>query len=265
MIKNVKLFINDNQKSLEVAKIVKHKFNNNGFNITSDNYDLGIAIGGDGSFLRMIKNSSFSTEHYYVGINSGTLGFMQEVKITEIDNFIDEIKKEKYFIDVIGIQETKVTHRDGYSNFCSLNEIVIRDENFKLFKADININNPIGFLEMFAGDGILIATSSGSTAHNLSYGGSIVFPNFSTLQITPLGPINSKSYRTIPNSIIIPDHHKIIIRPKNRNLMITIDGENNIYKDVDNITTEIADKKIKCLRFSYYNFPQKINEKLISN
>ena len=265
MIQNVKLFVNENLKSIEVAKVVKKQFNNNGFNIVSDNFDLGIAIGGDGSFLRMIKNSSFSSKPYYVRINSGTLGFMQEVKINEIDKFIDEIKKEKYFVDVIGIQETKITHRGGDSNFCSLNEIVIRDENFKLFKSAISINNPSGFLEMFTGDGVLIATSSGSTAHNLSYGGSIVFPSFSTLQITPLGPINSKSYRTISNSIIVPDHNKIIIRPMNKDLMITIDGENNIYNDVDNITTEVADKKIKCLRFSHYNFPQKINEKLISN
>ena len=228
MIQNVKLFVNENLKSIEVAKVVKKQFNNNGFNIVSDNFDLGIAIGGDGSFLRMIKNSSFSSNPYYVGINSGTLGFMQEVKINEIDKFIDELKKEKYFVDVIGIQETKITHRGGDSNFCSLNEIVIRDENFKLFKSAKNSLLPI----------------------------------FSLLNISK---INSKSYRTISNSIIVPDHNKIIIRPMNKDLMITIDGENNIYNDVDNITTEVADKKIKCLRFSHYNFPQKINEKLISN
>ena len=48
------------------------------------------------------------------------------------------------------------------------------------------------------------------------------------------------------------------------NLMVTIDGENNIYEEVENINTSIKDKKIKCLRFSHYNFPQKINEKLLS-
>ena len=265
MIKNIKLFVNSNKKSFEVAKLVQDKFKSNGFNITDKNYDLAIAVGGDGAFLRMVKNNSFSDEPFYVGINSGTLGFMQEVKVDEINKFIEELKDGKFAVDVIGIQETEVNHKEGNSKFCSLNEIVIRDENFRVLKAGISINRSEDLLENFVGDGILVATSSGSTAHNLSYGGSIVFPNFSTLQITPLGPINSKSYRTLPNSIIIPDHLKIIIEPDNKNLMVTIDGENNTYQDVENITTEIANKKIKVLRFSHYNFPQKINEKLLSN
>ncbi len=265
MIKNIKLFVNDNKKSFEVGKVVKEKLNQNGFNITKKNFDLAIAVGGDGAFLRMVKTNNFSTKPYYVGINAGTLGFMQEVKVDEISKFIEEIKNGKFAVDVIGIQETEVNHKEGNSRFCSLNEIVIRDENFRLLRTGISINKNEDLLENFVGDGILITTSSGSTAHNLSYGGSIVFPNFSTLQITPLGPINSKSYRTLPNSVIIPDHQKIIINPDNKNLMVTIDGENNIYQDVENITTEIANKKIKLLRFSHYNFPQKINEKLLSN
>ena len=51
------------------------------------------AIGGDGSFLRMIKSSNFNSKPLYVGINSGTLGFLQEVKVDELDEFIEEIAK----------------------------------------------------------------------------------------------------------------------------------------------------------------------------
>lgn len=265
MIKNIKLFVNDNKKSFQVAKLVKDKFNNNGFSVVDNDYDLAVAVGGDGSFLRMVKSNNFNGDTYYVGINSGTLGFMQEVKVDEIDKFINEIKNNEFVVDNIGIQETDVIYDGGKSKFYSLNEIVIRDNDFRLLKAGISVNNEFCLLENFVGDGILIATSSGSTAHNLSYGGSIVFPNFSTLQITPLGPINSKSYRTLFNSVIIPDHHKIIIKPVNKNLMVTIDGENNSYQDVENINTIVANKKIKVLRFSHYNFPQKINEKLLSN
>ena len=48
-------------------------------------------------------------------------------------------------------------------------------------------------------------------------------------------------------------------------MIITIDGENNFYENVENIVTKIDDKKIKCLRLSHYNFPQKINEKLLTD
>ena len=72
--------------------------------------------------------------------------------------------------------------------------IISDNDNLVDLLNDIYINDD--FLEEFTGDGILIATSIGSTAYNISYGGSIVSPEFSTLQITPIAPINSKVYRT---------------------------------------------------------------------
>lgn len=265
MIKNIKLFINDNDKSLKVARLVEDTFLKKGFNIVEADFDLGIAIGGDGAFLRMVKNTNFDSIPYYVGVNSGTLGFMQEVKIDEIDNLVKEIEEEKFKVDEIGIQETKIIHGNNLSEFYSLNEILIRDKDLRVLKVAVNIDGDL--LEYYTGDALLIATSHGSTAHNLSYGGSIVYNTFSSLQITPIGPINSKSYRSLPNSIIIPSQKEIEITGNGykKDLMITIDGVRNIYNDVENINTSIKDKKIKALRFSHYSFSHKINEKLLSD
>ena len=217
----------------------------------------------------MIKASNFDSIPYYVGINTGHLGFLQEVKKEELDKLVKEIKRKKYKVSNIDIQETLINGKDKYH---SLNEMVIRDGDLNVLKTDIYINDD--FLEEFTGDGILIATSIGSTACNISYGGSIVSPEFSTLQITPIAPINSKVYRTLSNSIVEPGRIKIgsrykktIIKlvPKNRRVIISIDGDNKEIEDVDSVCSSIEDKKIKMLRFSHYNFPQKINEKLLSN
>ena len=64
---------------------------------------------------------------------------------------------------------------------------------------------------------------------------------------------------------IIPGKRVISIVPEvgKRDLIVTIDGENNFYNNVDSIETIIDSKKIKCLRLGHYNFPQKINEKLL--
>ena len=108
MVNKIKLFVNENPKAIEIAEKVKDEFNKKGFTITEDEFDLGIAIGGDGSFLRMVNENNFDSDVYYVGINAGTLGFMQEVKPDSINELIDELVEEKYIIDKIGIQETTI-------------------------------------------------------------------------------------------------------------------------------------------------------------
>ena len=59
-------------------------------------------------------------------------------------------------------------------------------------------------IEKFSGDGILVATSAGSTAYNYSLGGSIVDPRLKLLQVTPIAPMNTTAYRSFTSSILLP-------------------------------------------------------------
>ena len=89
--KRFKVFSNNNTKSKEVEKIVIKKLEENDFVYSEDDFELAIAVGGDGSFLRMVKQTNFNSDILYVGINAGTLGFAQEVSIDDIDDFIKEV------------------------------------------------------------------------------------------------------------------------------------------------------------------------------
>ena len=102
-IKCFRLFSNDNERSKVVEEKVRDKLVKNNFIEDKDNYDLAIAIGGDGSFLRMVKQTNFNSDVLYVGINAGTLGFAQEVSIDDIDDFIEELKNGSYKVDSIGV------------------------------------------------------------------------------------------------------------------------------------------------------------------
>ena len=263
MIKNIKLFVNNNKESIKQSKIVKDKLITNGFNVVEDDkFELAIAIGGDGSFLRTVRDNNFNGNIYYVGINTGHLGFLQDINPEDVDKFIEELMNKNYKVDKIGIQETTVIYENKEEEFYSLNEVVIRDANLDLLKAKVYIDDE--YLEKYVGDGLMIATSTGSTAYNLSYNGSIVYPSFSTLQITSMAPINSIRFRSLINSIIIPDKKIIKVNPKNKNILITVDGVNEVFDNVKEIRCTIDEKIIKCLRFSHYSFPKKINEKLLS-
>lgn len=260
-INNIKLFSNDNEKSMMIACEVKKQIEKYNFNLSDDNYDLALAIGGDGSFLRMIKANNFNSNIYYVGINAGTLGFLQEIKPDEIGAFFEKLNDNEFKTDEISIEETVVTNNKGKVSFFSLNEIVIRDRNLNTLKLKIKIDNHM--LEDFVGDGVLISTPVGSTAYNLSFGGSIIYNSYHCLQITPIAPLNTKCYRNLINSVIIPDDKVIQMIPESKSIIISIDGENSIYNNVSLIETSVRNKKIKCLRLNDYNFLKIVHEKLL--
>ena len=114
---------------------------------------------------------------------------------------------------------------------------------------------------------MLISTSTGSTAYNMSFGGSIIYNTLKTLSITPIAPLNNKVFRTLVNSVIVPSNKVITLVPdkKNADLFIQIDGVNKLLDNVIKIETKITDKKIKCLRMNDFHFIKVVNNKVLAN
>ena len=129
-INKVKLFANDNEYSKSIEKELKEKLTSRNYTICDDEkeIDLAIAIGGDGSFLRMIKACDFSDKISYIGVNTGTLGFVQEIYPDKIDTFLNNLDKNRFKTENISVQETKITTKEESLHFYSLNEIVIRQQ-----------------------------------------------------------------------------------------------------------------------------------------
>jgi NAD+ kinase len=264
-INKVKIYCNNNKLSNEVLIKLTDILNQNDFEIVDNNPDLAIAIGGDGAFLRMVKSENYNSNIIYVGINAGTLGFLQEIKIDEINNFIECLNNESYSIEEVGLQSTIIKTKSKEDVYCSLNEILVRESELNTVFLDVYIDN--NKLESYVGDGLLISTSVGSTAYNLSFGGSIVYETLHTLQITPIAPLNNKAYRNLLNSVIVPEKAQILLIPTKdkNNLLISIDGENKIHNEVEYIDTRVSDKKLKFIRLKNYNYWKTINDKFLSN
>ena len=263
-ISKVKLFINNNLKSRKAAEEIKNELLRNKFEIVEEDFDLGIAVGGDGSFLRMITASNFNSDCYYVGINAGTLGFAQDISLDDIKSFVKSLSKENLNYEKIAIGEVEIYFKNHeVRKHYIVNEIVVRNEELNTLHTNVFVDNSL--LEQYVGDGLLIASSFGSTAYYLSFGGSIVFNTFDTLQITTIAPLNNKSYRNLIYSVIIPSNKTITIEPNcnDDNLLITIDGKNSFLNEVEKINIVINNKTINIIRKTDYNFIKKVNEKFI--
>lgn len=260
-INKIKLFINNDSKSQEVAFKLKKQLINSNFTICEDNFDLGISIGGDGSFLKMIRENNFNHDIYYIGVNSGTLGFLQEIDINNTKNFVERLNNNDFKKEELSVLETTIYTKDKSYIFNSLNEIVIRKADFSILKTKVFIDNEL--LENFVGDGLLISTSTGSTAYNMSFNGSIIYNTLNAYILTPVAPINNKAYNTLTNSIIIPNDKVIRIDDDVNSLFIMNDGKNYCCDNVLKIESRVKINAIKCLRMNEFHFIKVINKKII--
>lgn len=262
-INKVKIFANENEVSYKIKLKLIEELEKYNFEIVEENYDLAIAIGGDGSFLRMVNNTNFNSDIYYVGINTGTLGFLQEIKPNNLEYFVSSLNDNDFKVDNIGTLETKITTDDSVSRHFSLNEIVIRQMELNALTMEIYVDGY--FLETFAGDGILVSTSVGSSAYNTSFHGALIYNTLHILQITPIAPLNTKVYRNLLTPIVLPEKKHILVKPIKRDLIITFDGTNKRYENVKKIECFVKNKKIKFLRMKDYNFINIVNEKFLKD
>lgn len=264
--KIINIIHNDNTRSKETSEILENKLREYGYTISYEfNYDaeLSICIGGDGAFLRAVHKHGFPYIPF-VGVNTGHLGFFHEVNPDNLSKFVENYSRGNYNIEDIYLVETIVCTRTSCIELIGVNEIVIKGIESKVIHLNVSIDNNL--LECFSGDGLIISTPSGSTAYNLSAGGSIVYPTLKTLQLTPLCPINSKAYRSLQNSAIIPDGMSIKINPEYRDensILIVVDGKQFKYDNVVEITFKLSDMTLRKLTFHSQNFWSKVRDRFI--
>ena len=261
LIRKVKLFVNNNEKSKLAAQLLKTALTTSGYELVETACDLAIAVGGDGSFLSMVRKNSFDTGCYYIGVNTGTLGFLQELSTEDIDDFISYLNTKEYRYDYFDLQETTVVADNNQYEFTSLNEVVIRHVGLNALELKVLINGE--FLESYVGDGLLVSTTIGSTAYNMSFGGSIVDFDLKTMQITPIAPLTNRKYHNLRNSLVVPTSKIITVIPNKKDLILTIDGENVDCTNVKEINIKVVDTKIKCLRFHTADISSRIASKLL--
>lgn len=240
-IETFTLFIRSDEKSKRVANNIRHINANSSRPIKeTENGDLIIAIGGDGTFIDAVTSTNFSKDKVYAGIHTGTLGFMQNLSPDEVYSLINYINyEEEINTRELLISSVEVNLSDGnILYYHSLNDVLVAGFNYSKISIAEYINGD--FLQNVSGNGVVIATNTGDTAYSMNLGGSIDFSNNYQLVSTPLSFIQNAAYeRFICNPIICS---KVSIVPKPcDNITIIIDG---ITKDIDSASIKSVDVSI---------------------
>jgi len=265
MNKKFLIFANLDEVSANIKKEVTAKMEASGWSLTEDDgsADLIFCIGGDGALLRLLRRYKFP-EAPIVGINTGHLGFFQEISVDGIDEFMEMLHNGDYHIqEYIGISADIYTENE-VKNYVAINEIVVRGDGERLIHLDIKIGDRQ--IARYSGDGVLVCTPAGSTAYNYSLGGVIVDPSVDMLQITPIAPVNNVAYRSITSGIIVPTQTSIELVPVNnegKKIAVIEDGSIVADGDIRRIDIHVAERKARIVRFSNYSFWGKVKDKII--
>lgn len=166
-------------------------------------------IGGDGTMLGtvlLVQDSGIPV----LGINLGRLGFLSSVPKKNIIPVIDEVLNKGYTLDKRTLLRLECEGNPFGDQNYALNEVSIsKKEPLSMLNIEVHVNDE--YLNTYWADGLLVATSTGSTAYSLSCGGPIVTPGSHCFEITPIA-----SHNLPVRPIVIPDDSDIRIRVTGR-------------------------------------------------
>ncbi len=183
--------------------------------------DLLIVLGGDGTLLSGARAvAPLSTP--ILGVNLGSLGFLTEIPIAQLYPMLEAVHADGCAADDRSMIYAKLV-RDGnvLEEFHSLNDVILSKSTIaRLVAFEIYVNT--SFMSSYRGDGLIIATPTGSTAYSLAAGGPILTPSVAALVISPICP-HALTHRpvVVPDSVEI----EILVKSADDEAFLSIDGQ----------------------------------------
>ncbi|HDM23127.1 MAG TPA: NAD(+)/NADH kinase [Methanomicrobia archaeon] len=196
--------------------------------------DFIVTVGGDGTILRTIRKYKDTP---VLPVNMGTHGYLTEINPEDYLKIPDILQKHK-----IEERSKLSVIKNGKKIGEVLNEVIMRArEPTKVANFLLRYDNSE---ETITGDGVIVATPTGSTAYSLSAGGPVVHIKTKAIVITPLASLNRKN---LPK--IIPDTFEVKIKNLGRDSYLVMDGENfGIMKVNEEVVIKKSDNKAKFVR-----------------
>ncbi|MFP4331858.1 MAG: NAD(+)/NADH kinase [Campylobacterales bacterium] len=190
------------------------------FEAMCQNSDILISVGGDGTLISLVRRS-YEFSKPILGINVGKLGFLTDIKKSDIVHFVQNYSSSAYRVDCRMMFECTIGDRTY--NYRAFNDIVITRKHLTKMihiKALFEGNH----FNTYYGDGIIIATPTGSTAYNISAGGPLIFPYSKSFVITPICP-----HSLFQRPLVLPSEFDIVFEiVESDNGLVVLDGQEMI-------------------------------------
>ena len=222
------------------------------------NADAVICFGGDGTILYMAKHATRAGIPI-LGINIGTMGFMAELESGELDA-LKRLANDDYRVENRMMLDVSVYRgRDIIFHDIGLNDVVIsKGAIARIVHLSVECDG-VQALEC-SGDGVIVATPTGSTAYSLSAGGPIVEPEASSILLTPIC-----AHDVVSRSIVTSDRRVITVgltKNARRSAFLSVDGGKALKMNMGDVATiKRSNLQTRLIRLKDHSFFDVVNMK----
>lgn len=222
--------------------------------------DFAISLGGDGTFLSCARLFALNPIPI-LPVHLGSFGFITETTHHEWEAVLESWINGRLDTENRMVLDVAI-HRESQLSACftAINDAVLSSDGIsKIVRLSLNLG---GFdVGRFRGDGVIIATPTGSTAYSMAAGGPIVVPPMPSLILTPICPF-SLSWR--PMMLPVNDEINVYIEPHQRaELLLTVDGQQSYTLiEGDNVTIRGRCNGMKIIRSDRRGFYEVVRSKL---
>ena len=220
--------------------------------------DYVISMGGDGTFLKAASRVGAKGTPI-IGVNMGRLGFLADVLPGEVEAALDSLYAGECQIEEHVVIQVEAEGGVLAGNPFALNDIaVLKRDDASMISIRTQVDGE--FLGNYQADGLLVTTSTGSTAYNLSNGGPIIIPQSSSLCLTPVAP-HSLNIRPV----VINDTAEITLDVESRshNYLVAIDGRSERMTEGTRLVIRKAAHTIKIVKQRNQRYFSTLREKLM--
>ena len=224
--------------------------------------DLIIVLGGDGTILSVARGINGKIDVPILGINIGNLGFLSSVEISDIDLAFKKLRDLEYRVEERILLKSNIPEDINKGQSLALNDIVIsRGSLSRMIRFQIFIDGKRYYT--FKGDGLIVATPTGSTAYSFSAGGPFVYPTVDAITLTPIC-----AHTTGVQPIVLNSNSNIEVKIENNNeeFNIIFDGQKAIrYVNEATICIKKAEEHANIILFDDYDYFKVLRAKIINN
>lgn len=221
--------------------------------------DLAVAVGGDGTIVHVAKAAA-TLDRPVLGVNGGRLGFLAGLEKDELDS-LPLLLSGDYTTEPRALLEVTVHKASNTHTYLAMNEAVVsRGALSRLLDLHITADGKETLASR--GDGVILATPTGSTAYSLSAGGPVVDPAVDCMLLTPVCP-----HTVASRPMILPAAATVTVRaaaPDGEEAFLTVDGEENVaFSAADSLTIRRASRVARLIRLKSATFYDVLEQKML--